>query len=374
MCCANSTFAEPLLEIWKHTIGMFLTPKNYSSLFTEKLLQCRFVGDDNIVTTAQFSGADTTQNYEEITMARTKTAPPTPVTKTAPPVVRKKAESNKLLEAVSKLDAQSVINEVGTLQTSLQTTLAGLSAGVATKIEQMKQVDEAIELKEERLKELFGIEQEAMDIESIKQQKADEEESFDKTREKRDAEWADEANARAKNWQREREEHDYAMAQQKKRALEEYTAEVSERKRREQIRQEELQRGWDAREAALKAQEAEVVELRKQVAEFDAKLKSEVAKAEAIVGNRLKKDYEHETALLKRDSDAAQKLADAEKLALNNTIANLSEQIDSLEKAVVTAQKDAKEAVIAALDSASGRKAAEAVQQAINATAGGGKK
>lgn len=308
-------------------------------------------------------------------MPRSKTAPLAPVvTKTAPPVARKKAESNRLLEAVSKLDAQSVINEVGTLQTSLQTTLAGLSAGVATKIELMKQVDEAINLKEERLKELFGIEQQAMDIEFIKQQKADEEETFDKTREKRDTEWAEETNVRAKNWQREREEHDYAVAQQKKRALEEYTAEVSERKRREQIRQEELQRGWDAREAALKTQEAEVVELRKQVAEFDNKLKTEVSKAEAIVGNRLKKDYEHEAALLKRDSDAAQKLADAEKLALNNTIANLSEQIDSLEQAVATAQKDAKEAVIAALDSASGRKAAEAVQQAINATSGGSKK
>ena len=293
----------------------------------------------------------------------------TAATKAAPKrSTRKKNESAKLLDAVSKLDAQTVIDEVGQLQSNLQGTLAGLSATISTKIEQMKQVDEAIDLKENRLKELFDIENESMNIEAVRELKEKEDEEYQKSCEKRDADWAEQENTRSKNWQREKEEHDYIQEQRIKRFNDEFTAQLASTQRQEKVRKEELEREWADREKALKDKENEFQNLKDQVAQFDAKLKTEVSKAEAVVGNKMKRDYEHQMQLVKLDAESTKKLFDAEKVSLNNTIASLSDQIDNLERQLSEAHKDAKEVVSAALDSASGRKAAEAVQKAIEST------
>lgn len=298
----------------------------------------------------------------------------TAATKAAPKrSTRKKNESAKLLDAVSKLDAQTVIDEVGQLQSNLQGTLAGLSATISAKIEQMKQVDEAIDLKENRLKELFDIENESMNIESVRELKEKEDEEYQKSCEKRDADWAEQENTRSKNWQREKEEHDYIQEQRIKRFNDEFTAQLTSTQRQEKIRKEELEREWADREKVLKDKENEFQTLKDQVAQFDAKLKAEVSKAEAVVGNKMKRDYEHQMELVKLDAESTKKLFDAEKVSLNNTIASLSDQIDNLERQLSEAHKDAKEVVSAALDSASGRKAAEAVQKAIESTSSGKK-
>ena len=50
---------------------------------------------------------------------------------------------DKVVEAVADLKPQTVIEEIGALQSKLQNTLAGLSAQISTKIEQMHNVEEA---------------------------------------------------------------------------------------------------------------------------------------------------------------------------------------------------------------------------------------
>ena len=287
---------------------------------------------------------------------------------------RRKNESAKLLDAVSKLDSQAIVSEVGQLQASLQGTLAGVSATITTKLDQMKQVDEAIAVKEERLNELFDIEAEAATIESVREQREQEEADFESRREERDKVWSDEQSERTKRWQREQEEHEYMQSQRMKRSQEEFNAEVSERRRNETIRQQEMERQWNDRENSLKSQEKEVEELRKQVAEFDAKLKSEISKAEAIVGNRMKRDHEHEIQILKLDQVSNSKLFDAEKVSLNNTISSLSDQIEELQKRLEVTQQDAKEVVTSALQSASGRDAANTLQKALDSGALSNKK
>jgi hypothetical protein len=47
---------------------------------------------------------------------------------------RKKKETTKILEAVNNLQPQVVIEEIGALQNTLQSTLAGLSAQITSKV------------------------------------------------------------------------------------------------------------------------------------------------------------------------------------------------------------------------------------------------
>lgn len=277
-----------------------------------------------------------------------------------------KKQSEKVLEAVSYLKPQTVIEEIGALQNTLQGTLAGLSAQISIKLEQMKNVDEAIVLKQSELNELFGIEAEALSLEEMRANCEKEDEDWQKQCQDRQAQWDDDQEERAKRWQREEEEHAYAIAQKTKRSQEEFNVETSARRRAEAIRVEDLEKQWKNREVTLATQEKEVADLKTLVAGFDDRLKSETGKAEAIAINRVKKEYEHEVAILKKDIEAERVLNSTKVSALDDTINGLQTQIVDLQKQLVAARMDAKEVTNAALQSASGHQTMQALQRVVD--------
>lgn len=287
-------------------------------------------------------------------------------TTTRKTTTRKKKETAKILEAVNNLEPQSVIEEIGALQNTLQSTLAGLSAQITSKVEQMNNVDTAIAAKKEELQELYEIEQEAQSLDEIRCRRAELDEEWNKKIAARQLEWVEEDDERKKSWTRQEEEHAYMHSQRVKRSQEEYNAEISDRRRKEAIRIQELEKQWSERESVLASKEKEFEDLKTQVAGFDDKLKAEVAKAEAIVGNRVKKDYEHQIAMFQKDMDAERILHATKVSALDDTIQNLEEQIDSLQSQLKAALQDAKEVTNAALQSASGRTAMQALQQVVD--------
>ena len=274
-----------------------------------------------------------------------------------------KKQSEKVLDVVSTLKPQTVIEEIGALQNTLQGTLAGLSAQISIKLEQMRNVEEAIVLKQTELNELYGIDAEALTLEEMRTQCEQENVDWEKRSVERQAQWEDDEEERAKRWQREEEEHGYEIAQKKKRSQEEYNVEIATRRRAETIRQEDLEKQWKGREEVLVSQEKEVVALKTQVAGFDDKLKADVAKAEAIALNRVKKEYDHEVLMLKKDIESERVLNATKVSALDDTINSLQVQISDLNKQPAQSRTDAKEITSAALQSASGRQAMEALQR-----------
>lgn len=277
-----------------------------------------------------------------------------------------KKQSEKVLDVVSTLKPQTVIEEIGALQNTLQGTLAGLSAQISIKLEQMKNVDEAIVLKQEELNELYGIDAEALSLEEMREKHEQEDSDWQKQCFARQAQLEDDEEERVKRWQREEEEHSYDMAQKKKRSQEEYNVEIATRRRAETIRQEDLEKQWKTREEIISTQEKDVVALKTQVAGFDDRLKAETAKAEAIAISRVKKEYEHEVMMLKKDIESEKVLNSTKVSALDDTINNLQMQISDLQKQLSEARTDAKEVTSAALRSASGRQAMQALQRVVD--------
>lgn len=285
-----------------------------------------------------------------------------------------KADNQKVLDAVSNLSAETVIDQIGELQVNLQATLAGLGAAVTSKVEQMKAVDEAIALKESELQDVYGIEQEAMSLEEMKLQRDNESKEWETEKTARQIQWDEEDEERNKRWQREEEEHAYMVAQRNDRTNQEHRSLVEKNQRAEKIRQEELVRSWTERENVLKTQESEVAALKEQVAGFEDRLKTEVRKAEAIAESRLKKQHEHELALMEKDINAERNLHATKVSALDDTIETLTERIASLQRDLDSARKDAKEVTTAALQSASGRDAQAALLKSMDHTSSGSKK
>ena len=285
------------------------------------------------------------------------------------------AEVKAALDTVSKLDVGSVVSQIGSLQVDVQNTLANLSATITGKLGEVDNINKAIEAKKANLQELYEIDAEAVRLEEIKSQREAEDAQWNLDLARRDDEQRELAQDRNKAWKREEEEHNYAVKIRNQRVEEEYQATVAKNQRDEAIRQQTLDRGWADRENTLKAQEQEVVKLKDTVAGIDARIKQEVGAAEAIVGNRLKKQYEQDLALLKKDMDTATLLHKGQVASLEQTIANLSDQLDGLRIQLEKARQDAKDVTTQALQSASDKVASVAVQRmAETQNQSGGKK
>lgn len=278
---------------------------------------------------------------------------------------KKKEESQAqlLMDAVKNLQPDDVVDEIGKLQVSLQGTLSGITATITSKIETMQNLDGCIGQKQNELKELFDIEKEAQNLEDLKA-------NIEEARK----EWDEEKKERSKTWTREEEERDYMWQQRQQRHNEEFAAEVARMKRAEQVRQEELHRGWAERESVLAAQENEAAALRDKVAGFDEVLKKEVSKAEAVVSNSVKKQYEHQIALMQKDAESERNIDNAKIESLQGTIKDLEGRILALTAQLDAARRDAKDVTAAALESASGRQVADALRKVVDRDGSNGSK
>lgn len=281
----------------------------------------------------------------------------------------KKAEESQakaILENVKNLKPEDVIADIGNLQVGLQGTLAGISAEISNKIEQMQHIDEAISLKNQELKELYEIETEATSLEDIKAQKEQAVTDFEKEEADREARWAEDENQRRKRWSREEDDHRWTVRTQQRQMRDEFELQMNLERKNEEDRKDALAKEWAQREDALASREKELEELREKVAGFDNHIKTEVSKAEAILSNRIKKDFEHKIQLVEMEKDAQLALNHAQVESMKETIEDLEEQIDNLQSQLVSARSDAREVTAEALRSASGRDVAVALQRVVD--------
>lgn len=278
----------------------------------------------------------------------------------------KTVEAQTVLDHVKGLTPQKVVAEVSNLQLSVQGQLAEIQNSMTVQLQKLAELDTAINLKEQRLKDLFNIEAQAVTLDDLRLQIETEQKAWEADKEGRRRTWNEEETERNKRWKREDDEHAYSFSNMKKRVMEEFQAEVEKNKRAEAIRQSDLAKSWKEREDALKIKETESAELKKQVEGFDARLKTEIAKAEAIKEASLKREYQHQTALLAKDSESAKSMAAMEVKSAEAKAHALAEQVKELQTQLISARADAKEVASQALQSASGRQVADALQRVVD--------
>jgi hypothetical protein len=275
-------------------------------------------------------------------------------------------EATTVLNSVKDIDINDVVSGVNNLQVSVQKTLAELGATVTNKVQQMTQIDTAIELKKTRLKELFDIEKEAISIDEMNAQKQSELDTWELERQERQKAWEEEDAERQKSRKRDVDNWLYEFEQKKKRAQEEFDAEVARTKRNEQLRHEALERSWVEREGVLKSKEENYALLKAQVDNIDTKVAEAVKQGEARGFASAAAKYNHEIALSKEEAKGQKAVSDLRIASLNEAISNLHSQIESMETQLISARQDAKEVASAALASASNRQVADALQRVVD--------
>ena len=133
--------------------------------------------------------------------------------------------------------------------------------------------------------------------------------------------------------------------------------------KKNQERQETLEKGWQQREAALKEHEEELVRLRRDAESFPVRLRSEADDAALRARQETGARFEQELLVLKKDAEGEKRLAELRIRALEETVAHQAAQIATLEKYLAEAKQQVQDIAVKAIEGASGAKALAHINQ-----------
>lgn len=273
------------------------------------------------------------------------------------------ATQTQVLAKVAVMSAEGLNKEFSDMQLSIQRTFAGLQADVTNRYATCDELDTAISLKQGRLKDLHGIEAAAISLDDLQAQLEQQRGQIAQER----VAASDAENDRQNDWAQQKKrvesEWTYDTDQKHRKAMDDFNQQLLKQQRDEASRQEALNKNWKDREDTLIEREVELTSLRQQVDSFPGKMDTEVKKQVAINENVIKKHYETELQLLRKDNEANTKLNAEREQALKSTVTRLEGQAVSLQQQVESAEKRAAEIAKTAFESVSGRDALAAVQR-----------
>jgi hypothetical protein len=277
----------------------------------------------------------------------------------------KAIRETEVLEAVTGLSLDSVSSTLASTQVEVQKSLADLSAKLVERLQMLKNVEEAIQLKQEELKQLYNLEAKEIELDDLKAEIDRQHEAWDEEQARKGREFDEQRAERAKGWRREEEEYKYDRSQQQRKAEDVFKQKMEEQEKANRNKQELLEKTWAEREVELKKREHEHAELKAKVEGFSEVVKKEVNAAVAVATNSVKKEYETKATLAQKDLEMFQKLAAQETASLKQALDKASAEIASLKAQLDQARADVKEISGKALESASGRDAMAAMQKLI---------
>jgi hypothetical protein len=275
------------------------------------------------------------------------------------------ADTTAAITATKSVKVEDIVKDISELQLGVQAKLNEVSSALTNRLTLLKNVETSIGVLETRLNELHGIEAQAITLDDLRAQEEALHVEHEKSSLQRHQQWNEEGQEREKRWAREEDEHLYIRQQNQQKARDQFTAEMDLNKRTEANRKEALEKNWAEREGILKSKEAELAEAKAAVAAFPEKLKGEVSKAEAILSNVLKRNHEHEMALLNRTAEGERALNKARIESVEGQLKSKDTQIVELQSQLMQARADAKSVAEKALDAASGKEVTKALQQAM---------
>jgi len=284
------------------------------------------------------------------------------------------ARQNEVKKIVESVTVEGIVKSIGDLGLEVSRTLSGLSSQLLSQTELLKSLNEAVELEKTDLARLHKIDIAATSIDflvqdySQKKKDLQEEISFarsqwEEEQKRKEKELKDFEENLKKNRTREQEQYAYETALERKKDADQYLEKTTSQERKNKEKQEALEKSWAAREQALNAQEEELADLRKEVAEFGKRLEQETTKAvkEALHSAEVK--FKQEILVLQKDREAEKGLAALKVSSLEDTATRQFTQIESLQERLELAKQQVQDIAIKAIEGASGARALSHVNQ-----------
>lgn len=285
-----------------------------------------------------------------------------------------KQREAEICESVKDLAVDGILRKFADLNGEMSKTLSNLSEKMISEVNLLSNLRQAVAIETREFEKLHKLDvaQTTLDqlIEEYSQQKETLESEIETTRQM----WEEENQIKAREIkesednlkkirQREIDEYEYKKSLERKKTQDKYEEEIRLREKQNRESQENLEKSWQTREAALKAQEEEIVLLRKSVEEFPVRLKKEVDRIAADSVKQTEQKLSQEILLLKLDNESEKKMAELKIKTLEETILRASVQINALQVQVEEAKKQVQDIALKAIEGASGAKALTHINQ-----------
>ena len=277
-------------------------------------------------------------------------------------------------ETVEGVTVESAVQRISGLGIEISKALSGLSGKLTEEVQLLASVREAVELERQELERLHQIDVAATALDQLVQDYGRQKSELETEIAARRAAWEEEAaradrdrkeqeDALKKQRQRESEDFEYKKALERKKAQDKYDEDIRVQEKKNQEKQETLEKGWRMREAVLKEREEELARLRKESEAFPKQLEAEASAA----ADRARRDAEarlqQETILMKKDAEAEKRFGELRVKTLEETVAHQQAQIAALEKQLADAKQQVQDIAVKAIEGASGARALSHINQ-----------
>jgi hypothetical protein len=271
-------------------------------------------------------------------------------------------------QAAGEVTVEAVVQEISALGLSVSKALPDRSARLVAEVEQLATLREAVAIEQRELQRLHRIDVVATSLEQMIQDHETQKRTLEAEITSARAEWEAETTAREraereyeeglkKQRQREAEDFEYRKALERKKAQDKYDEDVRLRDRQTREKQEALEKGWQEREAALKAREDDLSQLRAQAELFPKRLAEETARAAAESTREAERQFEQRILVATKDAEADKRVAELRVKTLEETVARQAEQLAALQKQLEEAKQQVQEIAVKAIEGASGAQA-----------------
>jgi len=288
----------------------------------------------------------------------------------------------QILAAVQATTAESVIQKINQLKQEMARTLSDLGDKLASEVEKYNQVQEAIDIKEKEVKEVFEIDRAAGTLAALIEAQHREKEEFEREmaeeRERLNAEielmreqWkgekaehdalAKEQDAlEAKRRQREKEEYRYAFEREQQLARDKFEdekakllAEKAQIENEMKALREQTEKNLQERERQVAEREKEFESLQIQVQDFPKRLEAAVAAAVKDAAERIQREAKYQQDLLHKDFEGQKNVLTARIQSLEKSVKEQADQLARLSQQQEAAYQKIQDVAVKAIEGAS---------------------
>src|SRR5271167_2160831 len=277
-------------------------------------------------------------------------------------------------QGVEGVTVENVVQRIAGLGLEISKSLSGISAKLLEEVNLLASVRDAVALERKELERLHKIDVAATALDQLVEDYARRKQELESEIAARRSGWEEESHTAErehkeqeenlrKQRQREIEDYEYRKNLERKKALDKYEEDFRLQEKKNQERQETLEKSWQQREAALKEREEELARLRKESEEFPARLKKEAQAAAAEAARTAEARFEQQILFLKKDGEAERRVFDLHVKTLEETVSRQAAQIATLEKQVGEAKQQVQDIAVKAIEGASGAKTLSHINQ-----------
>jgi hypothetical protein len=301
-----------------------------------------------------------------------------------------RAEAKSVAAAVAvaeDLSTRGVVESIGELRGSISKTLAGISDRLEELVQRYVQLQRAIAVKDEELKEIYEIQRSASTLTALfeahetkkaameaelESERAELQKEIDDTRaqweqerRQREAEAKEKDAAEAKRRQQEKTEYVYAFTREQQQARDAFADQMAKTEKDMAEKKAAFDKDHAQREQALAAREQDSAALRAKVEAFPKELDAAVAKALKEVTAKLTQESTSREEILKREHIGEKNVLTTRISSLDHTVQEQSQRLTALLAQAEKAYSQVQEIAVRAVEGSAAAKQLAGLQQLL---------